>query len=258
MAEKSLPENSKGVVSEKKRKLLWCFLTALLCTVLFLLIWGAILIPGKLTSDNPRFNLRSHDVQGIGYWQKNSSELLRRVNITPGVNVFTLNVGEIRKHLLGISNIESAEVQIVLPDMLIFRINERVPRAIVNKNFVIDENGKIFKRSESAAADRTLPVISGKRDKTLYKEAVALIMTANRECRDIVIDKIDIKDEFSMTVWLTYRGDRQWKVIFPVAKESYSILFNKLQNAILHCALKRDNPVGFNLRYREYAIPIYD
>ena len=82
-------------------------------------------------------------------------------------------------------------------------------------------------------------------------------MTATREYKDIVIQRIVIDSPYHLEVYLQYRGEQSWHVLFPVSSESYSILFNKLQSAILHSYLKRDNPTGFDLRFKTYATPIY-
>lgn len=247
-------------VSGRHRKALLILAFLVLLIVLSAAVWLLLLIPGQLTVGNPRFNLKNVYVPGVGYWHNRGDELLSRLKIKKGTNLFDLNAGEIRKKLLELPNVENAEVQLVLPDMIVFNINERVPRAAIDRIAVIDEHGVIFKRSESLAADhRKLPQIvmrSGGR-KSLQQEAVALIMTANRECKDIEIDRIILDNPSFMTVELTYRNDRQWVVKFPFTPDEFGSLFNKLQNAILHCALNRENPIGFDLRFKEYAIPLY-
>ena len=221
------------------------------------------IIPGKLMYKNQRFALRHIEVNSPGFWNNKGEMLISRLgdnSVTSGTNIFRLDVGNIRKKLLKISNIEDAEVRIVLPDMIVFNIRERIPRAEIDGGFVVDEYGKLFKRSESSAADRTLPrLIKKNPDPKLQKEAIDLIMTATRECQNIVIEsiKIDNPHYFEVRLLTMIHNNRSWKILFPIGSESYSILFNKLQSAILHTYLNRENPVGFDLRFKNYASPLY-
>lgn len=228
-----------------------------------LIIYLVCMIPNKLMYKNPRFKLQKVEVTSPGFWHGKGDMLLSKLgnDVKIGTNIFLLNVGDIRKKLLDkVSNIEDAEVQIVLPDMLVFDIRERIPRAEFGGNIVVDEYGKLFKRSESSAANRTLPrLIKKNPDPKLQREAIRLIMTATRECQNIVIESVKIENPryFEVRLLTMNYNNRSWKVIFPIESESYSILFNKLQSAILHTYLKRDNPIGFDLRFKNYATPIY-
>lgn len=244
------------------RKFFITLLILLIIAFCVLIVWLLCIIPGKLMYENPRFKLKHVDVRSTGYWHGKGDVLVSRLGseVVSGMNIFRLNVGNIRKKLLEVPNVEDAEVQVVLPDMLVCNIRERIPRAEFGRGAVIDEHGVIFRRSESSAANRTLPrLIINNPDKKLQKEAISLIMTATRECQNIIIDsiKIDSPYHFEVNLQTMYRGDQRWRVLFPIGSESYSILFNKLQNAILHTYLKRDNPIGFDLRFKTYATPIY-
>jgi cell division septal protein FtsQ len=259
---KKAVEKSDAGSNSSIRKFFITLLLVLLVVFCVLVIWIICIIPGKLMYENPRFKLKNIEVKSHGFWHGKGDILISRLGkeALPEMNIFRLNVGNIRKKLLEVPNVEDAEVQIVLPDMLVCNIRERIPRAEFGGGAVIDEHGVIFKRSESSAANRTLPRLIVKNpDKKLQKEAISLIMTATRECRNIIIQsiKIDSYYHFEVNLQTMHRGDQNWKVLFPIGSESYSILFNKLQNAILHSYLKRDNPIGFDLRFKTYATPIY-
>lgn len=268
-SKKTTPKDNKNPAAKTEgqeggafRKILFTLVILLAIVFCSLVVWLVCMIPGQLMYENPRFKLRRIEVKSSGYWHGKGDKLLSRLapEVVLDTNIFCLNAGEIRKKLLAVPSIEEAEVQFVLPDMVVFNIRERIPRAEVGGGAVIDENGKIFKRSESSAANRTLPrLIISNPDKNLQKEAIQLITTATRECKHIVIESVKIESAFCLEVQLItlLHGNQRWKVLFPVGTESYSTLFDKLQSAILHTYLKRDNPVGFDLRFKTYAAPLY-
>ncbi len=273
MAVKTITEknqNSKNTSGKAKSaaKGIWgrfCFPVMIVLSLAFCVfaIWLICLIPCKLLYENPRFNLQRIEVKSPGFWHGKGDLLIARLgddSVRTGINVFNLDAGDVRKKLLKVHNIEDAEVQIVLPDMIVFNIRERIPRAELGRNIVVDEYGKLFKRSESSASNRTLPrLIKKNPDKKLQIEAINLIMTATRECQNIVIEsiKIDNPHYFEVILLTMLHDNRRWKVLFPIGSESYGSLFNKLQNAILHTYLNRDTPIGFDLRFKTYATPLY-
>ncbi|MBE6389549.1 MAG: FtsQ-type POTRA domain-containing protein [Lentisphaerae bacterium] len=222
-------------------------------------VWLICRLPDVLMYQNQRFEFKHPVIQSAGYWGRpgKQQELLDRIGLNGKINIFGIDVGDVRKKVLNIDNIRDAEVQIVLPDTLIFRLEERIPLAYVGGDMVIDEDGERFGRTESVALDRELPFIVGYREDRSDKisEALKLIVTANRNCQALKIKKILVSNYDYLDVFLVYRG-RDLRVKFPLNKD-YADLFNKLQSAVLHSYLNRENPSGFDLRYRDYAIPEY-
>lgn len=241
------------------RRILFGLLILAAAAVAAGIIWMICQLPDVLMFKNERFKFKHAEIQSTGYWKKQGKEqeLLERIGLNKDINLFEVNVGDIRKKVLAIGNIRDAEVQIMLPDMIIFRLAERIPLANVGGDEVIDEYGRKFKRSESAASDRVLPIILGCRDDRAdkVKEALKLIATANRNCQAVTIKRVLVSQYEYLDVFLTYRG-RDLRVKFPLNKD-YGDLFNKLQSAVLHTYLNRENPVGFDLRFRDYTIPEY-
>ena len=212
-------------------------------------------LPGSLTARNPRFTLKRIKVSSSGYWQGRDRELARRINVTAGTdNLFALDAGAIRRRVLGIQNVDSCEVLLVLPDTLELNLTERVPRAVLfasGGNTVVDEFGFQFKRGESSAAKHRLPVIYGFRAGVEMTRqmapALALIMTTIRDYPDISVEAVSVSSPYRMTVRLTYRGQR-CTAIFPL-RQDYRFLLNTLQSSILKIA-----PTGvvgrtFDLQY---------
>lgn len=220
-----------------------------------LLLWR---IPEYLMLRNRRFVLRRVEVHSTGYWQGRGQELASRIGIAPGDPLFAIRVGDVRRKLKDLQNIEDAEAQLVLPDMLVVKLTERVPRAVVEGGvLVIDEHGQQFKRSESTAAGQKLPVITGMRVgnvKEQFKPALALIMAVIRGCKDIVIEEISVRNPHFLEARVTYRNHRTFRVKFPVDAEDYEYLLLVLQNAILRAAGRGDDPAVIDLRYKGQAV----
>lgn len=238
-----------------KRMALFCLLLLLALALVAGMVLLLLRLPGSLTARNPRFTLKRIKVSSSGYWQGRDRELARRINVTAGTdNLFALDAGAIRRRVLGIQNVDSCEVLLVLPDTLELNLTERVPRAVLfasGGNTVVDEFGFQFKRGESSAAKHRLPVIYGFRAGVEMTRqmapALALIMTTIRDYPDISVEAVSVSSPYRMTVRLTYRGQR-CTAIFPL-RQDYRFLLNTLQSSILKIA-----PTGvvgrtFDLQY---------
>ena len=218
-----------------KRMALFCLLLLLALALVAGMVLLLLRLPGSLTARNPRFTLKRIKVSSSGYWQGRDRELARRISV-------------------GIQNVDSCEVLLVLPDTLELNLTERVPRAVLfasGGNTVVDEFGFQFKRGESSAAKHRLPVIYGFRAGVEMTRqmapALALIMTTIRDYPDISVEAVSVSSPYRMTVRLTYRGQR-CTAIFPL-RQDYRFLLNTLQSSILKIA-----PTGvvgrtFDLQY---------
>ena len=177
--------------------------------------------------------------------------LAERIGLQFGSNLLSLNVAEVKKALEKINNIESAEVRIVLPDMLKIRINERIPRAVLYNQthmVVVDRYGVTMKRSESSAGTQRLPVISNLRRNMKLQPALDLIMSALNNYPDIAIQEISLANEDELDVKLYYRERKACRVLFPVGTgEDYTYWLSVLQTTILRNGSEWTN---FDLRYR--------
>ncbi|RJQ62691.1 MAG: FtsQ-type POTRA domain-containing protein [Desulfobacteraceae bacterium] len=99
-------------------------------------------------------------VEGIG--RLSEKEILEQAEISPGVNLFSLNPFLIRKRLLAHPWVASAEVDFQMHAKVTLRIVEQVPLAVVDlgRQFILNAEGFIFK--EKSDRDRMdLPVIEG-------------------------------------------------------------------------------------------------
>lgn len=207
-------------------------------------------IPKVLLTQNPRFTLRRIEVNSSGFWQNNGQMLAQRIGIAPGDAFFDINVGEVRRKIMQIQNVDSCEVQLIVPDTMVINLTERVPRAILvnrNSNIVIDEFGKLFKKSESTAVKHNLPLIYGLCGFPM-KPALNLIMTVIRDFNDINIQSISVAHEDHLKVDLIYRDMKKCHVLLPTDVEDYKFLLQTLQSAIINTS-GYDNAVkNFDLR----------
>ena len=224
--------------------------------LLFILVIAAAVvmllmqIPKVFLTQNPRFVLRHIEVNSTGFWQKNALKLSERIGVTPGTAFFDINVGEVRRKIMDIQNVDSCEVQLIVPDTMVINLTERVPRAILfnrNSNVVVDEFGKQFKRNESNAVKYNLPIIYGLRGYPL-KPALKLIMTVIKDFNDIDIRRISVANENHLEVDLVYREIKQCHVLLPTDMEDYKFKLQTLQSAIINTSGYDNSVRKFDLR----------
>lgn len=252
-----------GSSSKGKRHPLKTFLIFAAVVFLLLLFAGIAYcifrIPSMLLKENPRFALRTMEVSS-GYWQNNKDRLAERLELERGVNLFALDIRALRERLENIPNVEYAEVQTILPDTLVFKIIERIPRAVLftrNSDLAVDEKGFKMKRSESALGNQVLPVITGLRSNEAFDRQIApamkLIMTALRDYQDISIAWISVQHESYLDVRLFYRRNPQvFQVLFPL--RDYGFMLSVLQSAILEAGRRGELRTYFDLRTRGRVI----
>lgn len=229
-----------------RKLILWAciFLVIALVGGIGFLIWQ---IPNGLMFKNPRMRLyrivvNTEKSGNNSYWFEHRDELRDKCGVRIGQSMFSIDVGKVRQRLLKNSSLEDVSVQISLPDTIILSLKERTPRAVIGGDTFIDENGVCFKRAESSFAKMTLPVISGKVNKSdnqknepSIRKALELIMVVNREySRDIDVKEVVIDGDNQLLVNVFHkRAARNIQVRFPVDRE-FLRLFNELNNLVLN------------------------
>ncbi|MBE6357637.1 MAG: FtsQ-type POTRA domain-containing protein [Lentisphaerae bacterium] len=234
----------QGISSFHRFLLLFCLFFCVL------LIGAAVFFASRIKMENPRLKLYRTEVRCAGeYWRSRGRELRERAGVREGQNMFSVNVGRVREKVLEIKSIEDAKVQLVLPDMILFELKERVPRAAIGRELFVDEKGVMFPKRESSASGQNLPEISGVfSDQRNLLCALDLIMTVDRHYRDVFfIRKVNIVNRNLFEVDITYNNDRTFFVKFP-GDRSFSDLINTLNNAIRDAYLHDSFPRGFDLR----------
>ena len=245
------------------RRLVVAFFLLLAVILLGGIIFLVCFIPGQMMCNNDRFKLKQVEIIGSGYWNNSKKlDLIGKLGFNIGENIFKLNAGKIRQKARNtINNIEDAEVSFILPDMVVFRIKERIPVAQVelsdresNDSWVADDKGKLFKKSESSANKRNLPLITGDTgNQKMLTAALKLISTANREYKDIRIAEVII-EKSHLNALIIYGTDMtRYEILLPEDGD-FKDLLHKLQNIIVQSYLRNMNinkPI--DLRFRNQA-----
>ncbi len=117
---------------------------------------------GWLFARNPRFTIKPGglDLQSTGRLQP--AHLRDYAHLSEGMNLFALNLAEVRRSLLTVPLIKSASVERVLPDTLRVRVSERTPVARLSAGagfqFAVDREGVVLGPSSRGP---NLPLLTG-------------------------------------------------------------------------------------------------
>lgn len=248
-----------------KEKLLRVILVVF-CTiaVTVLLIFSLFGLKRLLFTRNPRLTLREVVTDTVGFWENREKMLADRLGLKTGDNLFDVDIRKTRQKLMSVPNVESCEVIRVLPDQIMLKITERIPRAILQNPrspWVVDENGIVIPRRESICAlqQMSLPILlgipqekikSGSRCEDL-KPALDLIMLTVRNFPDIEVRVIEDADNLEkLKFHIRYRQSKTCTVTMPVCNENdMNFLLLALQSAILQSEHLRDSSRYFDLSF---------
>ena len=234
-----------------RKKLLWSVIAAAVVLIVALLVVAIIKLPKVLYTENDRFRFNNLEIDSTGYWNKKEELLLKRLNLTKGTNLFSIDIKKLRDTLQNISSIENAEVRIVLPDTLKLKITERIPRAklrLGRQVAILDKTGTLMKSQEASISNVRLPLVINMRDGSQLQPAMQLIMAALNNYPDIAIQQISLKRRGELCVYLCYRRFKNCIAYFPADSETdYLYLLSVLQTTILRSG--SDWKI-FDLRYR--------
>jgi len=237
----------------------------ILAAAVLVTVFVSLLLYRSFFTANPRFAVRNIEVNGHGYWRENSRMLAKRVALETGGNIFRVDLGDLRKRLEHIPGIAAATAGRKLPDTVVLKIEERIPRALLGNPrspYVVDEHGVVVLRRESIANKLRLPVISGiplrefrpgVADKRLMP-ALELLMTTLRGFPDIRILQISIVSPRRLEFRMTYRGNNFYSVVFPVKRNNNAFLLSALQSAIISARRNGDNRRNFDLFYEGQVV----
>ena len=255
---KMTPVSPRGEREKLVRVLLVIVCVVLAIAALFFALFG---LRKVLFTGNPRLELRSVAVETTGYWENKEKILARRLNLTSGENLFTINIRKVRQELQKIPNVESCEVVRVLPDQIKLKIVERIPRAVLKNPrspWVVDENGMVIPRHESLCMLQKdfLPVLHTDMKNIMpgqpieeLKPALDLIMLAVRSYPDIQILSVENPGNHkNLRFYMRYRRSKVCSVKMPV-RNNMAFLLSALQSAILESESKGLAGRSFDLTY---------
>lgn len=248
--------NSKnsGKNVSKIRYFLFCIIVLLILSAIGGGIYLICQIPGELLYGNRRFVLRRAEVRNPGYWQGRDKELLKKIGIRPGAaNIFAIDMKNVRERTIQISNIKKAEVRMVLPDKMIFYLEERTPLAKIGKDKLVDAEGIVFNASESLANSVNLPEITGDEQNTaMLKSSLRFIEAVNGTFYRVKINTINIKDTH-LDVSLSHQQATSLRVLLPADGDSKDLL-RKLETTIIDCQNRNREFSGVDLRNPDSGI----
>lgn len=121
--------------------------------------------------ENPRLTIREVQLECTsGFWYGKTEqerafkarEFARRIGIVPGeTNLFSVNLRNLRESILRDQpEIEHVSVWRELPDLLVFRIQNRIPRADTGQGYLLDDEGIALRPAYYAKDGRVgLPLV---------------------------------------------------------------------------------------------------
>ncbi len=144
---------------------------ALLVVALAGAVWAMIAgvrsLGGYLFKSNPRYTIETLEIESNGRLSTNHIREYGRVH--EGMNLFDVNILEVRTLLEEVPLIRYAEVQRLLPDRLLIRVSERTPLARIgagNRHFplAVDRDGFVI---GPAGRSDAMPTVTGFNDRGL-------------------------------------------------------------------------------------------
>ena len=120
--------------------------------------------------ENPRLVVREVQLECTsGYWAGKTEkeravkarEFAKRIGIVPGeTNLFSVNLKNLRESIRREQpEIEHVSVWRELPDLLVFRIQNRVPRADTGFGYLLDDEGIALRSAYYAQDGRSVPLV---------------------------------------------------------------------------------------------------
>ncbi len=256
----------------KKAKILLSLSAVVL--VLFLLVFGIWFGGRMLFQENDRFIIREVELQcQSGYWSgkdeeeriRKTQEFARLAKIECGrSNTFSLDLRQLRAGILQKEpEIRDITIRRQLPDLLLFGITPRIPRADTGYGYYLDEEGYALLKAKCPALEKSLPVVSCPNLNNLLvrgkKVEVPSILLALRFITMLAVSEdsnyreIELKNimEFRKHAYIqcefTYKGNpKKYTVKFSskitddqLNKDITKRLIPYLENSLLHPELSR-------------------
>ncbi len=166
---------------------------SLLGLLLVLTVIGA-----KAVFDPKYFPVLSVKISGdLRFQEKNQIQAVLLTELSKGF--YGLSVNKLKKSLLNLSWIESAEVKRLWPDMIQVALNERKPLVIWNQAGFISNKGDLFvaKYNEEMASLENLPKLEGPEDRHSLVWQNYLVMEKVLEPTGLKISKLTLSSRGS-------------------------------------------------------------
>ncbi len=182
-----------------------------------------------LFTENPAFLLKHVEVESSGWWKGKNSYVSAITNLRKGsVNLFAVDLAEVRAKLSAEPGIKHLTVARRLPDTIVFTITERIPRAFLGRigsSLVIDEEGVVMQKEKCLNLDNNLPVIFGYRERVpgvgqafqRLSSSLELIMLTVRFFPDIRIGSVNAHNTDYLFFSMYYKNNftEMFRVYIP-------------------------------------------
>lgn len=202
-----------------RRRLLAARLIALAClsvSIPLALKWGY----GEVFFKNEEFVLKSLQIQTDG--NLNVTRLAEIANVSAGMNLMDLDLGQIQTRIETLPQVERATVTRELPDRLHLMVKERVPVAWLSvpplgirpwdleRGFLLDEEGHVFRCLDLDEGIKSLPVVEAfemvepeegtKVASEVISAGVKLIVTSDARFlpRGLSVQSVRVRDEWAL------------------------------------------------------------
>ncbi|MBW1806908.1 MAG: FtsQ-type POTRA domain-containing protein [Deltaproteobacteria bacterium] len=118
---------------------------------------------------SPALAVRSIEIKGTV--KTATGDLLRAAELSEGINIFSVDVEEIRRKVEKLPWIRSAQVQRIIPDTVIVEAQEHIPAALIALTglYYVSERGEVFKRVQPGE-DVDFPVLTGISRKSFHSQ----------------------------------------------------------------------------------------
>jgi cell division protein FtsQ len=176
---------------------------AVVSAALSLATWQA----WRWASGSPLFALREIHFSGLSH--ASEADLLKRSGLAPGQNIFRVDLAQAARGIESHPWVVAAQLERRLPDAVIASVDEHHAAALVQLGgalYVLDEEGKLFKRAERD--DRLdLPIVTGQVRDPLRRLAALHLLDAWRAAGFAVGTLSELRlDEVGVTLF-AHDGD---------------------------------------------------
>jgi len=254
--------SAKDKQTEQGRKRLRGAGLAVLVIVILLGAAGAGIFFARraLFVGNPRLVLREIRVSGAGYWRDHPQELAALAGLRTGTGLFELDLKAVRRRIFAVPNIDSCSVVRVLPDLVVIKVTERVPRAVLGRRgspYVADGDSVVMSRTRVMESYRRLPLITDISLKDVrpgqvmkeIKSAMELVMMTVRNFPDISVYQISLRNPKKLDAMLRYRHFPVSRVTIPVKNRGMAFMLLTLQSAIINARRTGETRNHYDLSY---------
>lgn len=220
--------------------------------------------------ENPEYNVASVEVKTDGPLTR--EQILESAGVREGRNIFSINIAKSRKGLLGLAQVEHAEVGRVLPNKITIDVAERKPVAWVArkveedptaymKGFLIDRKGVLMRTTSMTAESFRLPVISGvmtenfedgeTADTPEIRAALDLLRLTAEGSTRLQVRSIDVSKGYCMVVTderraqITFKLEEINEQLERLAKYLDQIDASKRELQTVNLMVARNTPVTF-------------